>query len=295
MPEPDSRAEHVLFQLPREIRDEIYVYALDMPPYVELAVPALQYIPPILQQHPAILTESLETFYQINAFIVRDPDASLSYIFPDSTREHIDPKDHIHRLIINCSESLWFSKTVETPEDFEAVHRTHPDRLRWETLYELPRLQELTINMDKQRDMSLFTHDFGPIVYDLRETKPGFKFKFNLSFDPVLRACWDDPIWQTGNDAEHEDYQPMGHVDMTDLMELPTEEDWSYVDEYLNSYWRSRSMPQNRSIEQGLLDQFPPQRRSLAKYYAVKEPSLLRCLMAEHYKIFKSYRNEASG
>lgn len=273
--------------LPRELRDEIYADALKVTPPVELTLPAsLHWIPPVLQREPTLLAESLEAFYKVNTFVVNLKD-DLSNVFAGSPTVHAQPSAHIRQLIIICDES---SCTEDTMPKYEETNRTHPDRLRWEKLYEIPHLQQLTLRMEKSRDLTLQTGDFGPILYDLRAQRPGFKITFELSYDYILKKHWDDPIWTQFNGDPQSEYHPMGYVDMSDLMEPPTDEDLRHVQEYLKIYWDDKFMPMNRSIERGLLDETPEHRRILAAMYAVKEPALLRCLMAEHYKVYKSYR-----
>lgn len=69
----------------------------------------------------------------------------------------------------------------------------------------------------------------------------------------------------------------------------PTTEDEDYVQKYLYEFANIKAMPESRHFAMGLLDQSPASRRALAKYYAVPEPNLLRCLMRDH---FEFYRNQ---
>lgn len=284
----DSTIRTDLFlTLPRELRDEIYADALKVTSAVELTLPAsLHWIPPVLQKDPNLLAESLEAFYKTNTFIVNLKN-DLSNIFAGSPSIHVQPDAHIRQLIIICDES---SSTEDTLSKYEETNQLHQDRLLWEKLYDIPHLQHLTIRMNKTKDLSLQTGDFGPILYELRAQRPGFRVTFELSYDPILHTYWDDPIWAQFNGDAQSEYRPMGYVDMSDLMEPPTDEDWKHVQEYLKVYWEDRFMPTNRSIKRGLLDETPEHRRILAGMYAIKEPALLRCLMAEHYKVYKSYR-----
>lgn len=273
----------LLLSLPRELRDDIYADALWLPYLVELAQPTLlQWIPPVLQGHPILLAESLEALYKINTVTTNLADD----FFAGSTSVFAQAKAHIRTLVVHCDET---SSVVQTTlEAHEELMRTHVDRLRWEQLYEMPHLQELRIYMKKTRDATLDTHDFGPVLYELRARRPGFKITFHLTFDTILKSYWDSPIWTVG-ETSHQ-YEWMGYVNMSDLIEPPTDEDREYVDKYMYEYWEDKVMPPNRSIKIGLLDESPVHRRTLARNYAVKEPALLRLHTAEHYKVYKSCR-----
>ncbi|KAF1965262.1 hypothetical protein BU23DRAFT_32809 [Bimuria novae-zelandiae CBS 107.79] len=148
--------------------------------------------------------------------------------------------------------------------------------------------------MDKHRNDSLCTLDFSPILYVLRARNPSLSITFNLSFDTILWYHWDHGEWLefAGRAVPWptDEHQPMGYVDISDLMAPPSEDDVAYVTEHLEEYWTEKKMPQNRNIRDGLLDESPSNWRVLAKNYAVKEPLLLRCRMKEQFEVYRRYR-----
>lgn len=277
----------LFLKLPRELRDEIYADALKVPHPIKSALSILEHIPQPLRNSPIIFAEALETFYKVNTFLL-DLDAAELDALLGSTKTRGQPTDHIRHLIVKCTER---PTSIQSSEEYEAIGRSGPDRLRWEKLLRMQHLQDLTIWMDKKKDDSLYTLDFGPVLYNLRARKSGFRFTFKLSFDSILREQWNDPRWLLYGQAA-EPYQLMGYVDMSDLIDPPSEHDFTYVKEHLQDYWRGRKMPLNRGIVMGLLDGSPEHRRGLAKLYAVKEPEILRCLMAEHFEVYKRIRGK---
>ena len=272
----------LLLKLPRELRDQIFADAVHVSGSIELTDPLLQHIPPVLRYNSNILTEASQAFYRVNCFVLSLDDDSRD-VLAASTTMYAQPKDHIRRLVIKCTEC---AEPFTSPNRYEKTKRSCNARIRWQKLFEIPRLQNLTICMNKRSNDSLNTCDFGPILYTLRERIPALQITFHITYDLILREQWDNPIWidiPGGPDT----YQPMDYVDVSDLIAPPTEEDFVYVQEYLKDYWEDKMMPPGRNIVAGLLDESPVNRRALAREYAVKEPALLRCLMAEHYKLYQ--------
>jgi hypothetical protein len=178
------------------------------------------------------------------------------------------------------------------------MYRPTSSRLEWEKLLDPTHLQDLAIYMQKAQNSSLNTLDFGPILYSLRAKHPNINITFFLSFDTIIQSHldeWKRAMLENGNnylDPDAEPYRPMGYVDMSDLIAPPTQEDRNYVQEHLPEYVNTAGgMPAHRNIGSGLLDETPASRRELAKHYAVKEPALLRCLMRDHYDVYRKLQD----
>jgi hypothetical protein len=294
MPEPSWPTSAVclanrLSKLPRELRDKIYAEALNADCPIQLTGDWLQHIPPMLRKNSDLLPEALEILPKIRPFTL-DFD-NLQVDEQSWARTCINLND-IRHLDIKCTE-LEESFVFEDLEEYEKKYQNLPSRRLWAGLMQFPRLQTLAIYMQKTRDNgSLNTFDFGPILYSLRAKHPKIDITFSMSFDEILRERWYDPTWYTNDvSAEAPPYEPMGFVDMSDLIAPPTSKDDTYVQEYLSAYMNTGRMPWNREIGHGLLDESPANRRLLAKHYAVKEPNLLRCLMRNHFEVYQNRLN----
>ncbi|KAF9739512.1 hypothetical protein PMIN01_02146 [Paraphaeosphaeria minitans] len=288
---PTSALHHadLLLKLPRELRDKVYADALNADRRVGLTEDLLPHIPPILREYPHLLPEALEILTKTQTFAWSFDDPR---IYPlNWTRECVKPYD-VRHLDITCSEYIEHFD-LEGLDEHEIMYRDLSSRGLWERLMQFPRLQNLTIYMQKNmEDKSLNTLDFGPVLHRLRDKLPKIKVTFFLSFDEILRDSWNDAMWN--NDVLSADvppYKSMGFVDMSDLIAPPTAEDLAYVQEYLPEYVNTGRMPQSRHISTGLLDESPANRRALAKHYAVKEPALLRCLMRDHFEIYRKQQD----
>ncbi|CAI6342073.1 unnamed protein product [Periconia digitata] len=270
--------------LPREIRDEIYRYAVIRSSPFSLYGHHASYLPTPLTTSPQIQSEALETFYATNTFTLDlDTPASATGGYtaqwhpPSGRFSHARP--HIRHLMVDCGERY----SAYTGKAYEEFKSQSDDRQRWVQLLTLPRLETLTIRMQKMHQVSLFTLDFGPIVYKLRALHPRIRISFHISFDTRLRAAWDDPMWQAAEPpvtAPH--YQEMGYIDVTSLIVPPGEEDRAYVNEYVPS----GKMPGLPLTDLGLLGETVANRRVLGTHYTVKEPALLRIQMQEQYEAF---------
>lgn len=289
---PASALRHadLLFKLPRELRDKVYADALDADYPVGLTEDLLPHIPPILRENPDLLPEALDMLSKIRTFASHFDKIDLRGDALNWSRVCVSSCD-VRHLDITCSEYIEHFG-LEGLEEHENMYKDLICRRLWERLMQFPRLQNLTIYMQKMDDRSLNTFDFGPVLYSLRAKLSGINIMFLLSYDTILRERWNLPMWN--NDALSADvpsYKPMGFVDMSDLIASPTNEDLTYIQEYLPEYVNTGRMPQSRRISMGLLDESPASRRALAKHYAVKEPALLRCLMRDHFEIYRKQQD----
>ncbi|KAF1927991.1 uncharacterized protein M421DRAFT_165580 [Didymella exigua CBS 183.55] len=200
---------------------------------------------------------------------------------------------HIRNLIIHTQEAgLDLGRSqVDTLEDTEAMHSGSHFRRCWEQVLEFPRLEQLTIKLEKSNNDQLSWVSFTPTLSVLRERSPKLRVSLSVSFDGLLESYWSDPIWENatepGNVIEYP-YDPMGFADVTELIEAPTGEDFAYVEEHCPREFRTRG----QDILRGLLDETASQRRALAMHYVVKEPALLRVRIKEHYEVYKSMQLE---
>ncbi|KAF2451545.1 hypothetical protein P171DRAFT_478581 [Karstenula rhodostoma CBS 690.94] len=290
-PAPILHSADLLFKLPRELRDKVYADALDAHCPVGLTEDLLPHIPPILRENPSLLPEILEVLTRLKTFNLNCDDPHAAVL--KSPRVCVNPYE-VRHLNITCTEyaSILDHADFEDLEEHEKIYQRTVSRCDWERLLDFPRLQDLAIYMQKREDNSLNTFDFGPVLYSLRAKLPQIKITFFLSFDTILRNLWDDPRWNNGDiSADTPPYRPMGFVDMSDLVAPSTDEDLNYLLEHLSDYVHTGRMPGNRCIGTGLLDESPANRRALAKHYAVKEPALLRCLMRDHFEVYRKQQN----
>jgi hypothetical protein len=196
---------------------------------------------------------------------------------------------YIRTLVIHSQESGIDSsvgRKAKTMNALEHFHSKRHFRRCFEQLLSLPRIEQLTINLQKHNNEQFCWAIFTPILSSLRERSPKLQVSLNVSFDALLEAYWTDPIWENatepGNVIEHP-YDPMGFVDITELIEPPTPEDIAYVQEHCSG----QLMTPGQDILRGLLDETASQRRALAVHYVVQEPALLRVRIKEHYKAYR--------
>jgi hypothetical protein len=288
----------LLLTLPRELRDEIYKYTLIFSTPIPIKAPHFSGISPGFWKHNTLDVEAVEAFYSINTFTL-DLEADPSHALSEHWGPHPHMKEHICHLSVMCGERF----STKTASEYEQTNWSTRDRRRWTQLLELPRLKTLTINMQKLHESTLFTMDFGPILYKLRGTRPGIKTTFNISFDTKLQSVWDDPMWQQLNpnprpvavssssrflDPTPNRYQKMGYIDASDIVAPPSDEDKEYVEEYLPQ----KKLPPVPGAGLGLMSESVANRKVLAKHYLTREPALLRVLMEEHYHIYLKMEKE---
>jgi hypothetical protein len=220
---------------------------------------------------------------------LRDGLVSDSPWGPDPQHLHL-----IRHLLIRAPEARIFSPTLSGLEHECTVAKPEA-RQEWAVLLNLPRLESLTIELQKSITNAFAWANFSPIIYHLRSQTPKLrKIKLFISFDEILKSKWDvvsilDPV-RGGWVLQSEPYLPMGWVDVSELIAPPTDEDRAYVKEHVKG--GGVEDVGNRDVVRGLLDETPESRRVLAPFYVVKEPSLLRVLMEEHYEVFKRVRGE---
>ncbi|KAF2645596.1 hypothetical protein P280DRAFT_465399 [Massarina eburnea CBS 473.64] len=294
-PASPVRAE-LLLKLPRELRDGIYDHVLKQSGEVPLKASYLDGIPPLFWKDATLLAEALQNFYAVNTFVLSlETDAFKGLAKPWGP--YPEAKTHIRHLVITCGERYSIKSAAEYEETAWCSH----DRRRWSQLLELPNLRSLTVNLQKMHETSLFTMDFGPILYALRESRPGINITFNISFDEKLQSVFDDPWWSQFNhspqpvnqqfaafNAPPDRYKEMGFIDISELVAAPSEEDYRYVAEFLPR----KKMPAVPRAAEGLMSETAANRRVLGKYYVVKEPGLLRVLMEDQYRVYLKCEKE---
>ncbi|KAF2655580.1 hypothetical protein K491DRAFT_692781 [Lophiostoma macrostomum CBS 122681] len=272
---------NALLHFPREIRDMIYPYILTSSTPISLTTLNASPHPLTCPEttHPIIFAEALEAFYTCNTFIVHTTKHG-GFTSDTNSGPHPDLLHHqLRHLIVAAVES---TSRWEPPSDGHgAVYIAYGTAL-WTPLLSFPRLQSLTIRMQKSHDSLLVWEDFAPILFSLRERLPNLRIRVEMSFDALLRAAWESAVWI--DEEEAGPYQEMGFIDVTHLFEAPSREDREYVAEYLGGV---KKMPDSPTITRGLLDCTAADRRLLGVHYVVKEPHLLSLLMQEKYEEFK--------
>jgi len=309
------RFDLLLLRLPRELRDPIYHYALETSSPIPMRGSHFQGTSSIFQKNPTLYSEALEAFYKINTFTLTLPLNPLH--LSGAWGPYPQAKTHIRHLIVTADECF---PTRCSYEDYEQKYQGARYRRRWAQFLDVPHLQSLTVNLQKAHEDNLCTLDFGPILYHLRTLRPNLMLTFNISFDTLLDDYWNDPVWNLNSrdrgpfqaygsmfapspilgatnalggvvldlPLPGDAYEPMGFFDISGMIEPPTDEDESYVVQYLPS----RKMPPARSLKQGLLDETPANRRMLGKHYVAREPALLRLQMQQHYEVYMKYEDK---
>lgn len=286
--ERTSLKEHSLrlLRLPRELRDMIYPYLVAERNPISLSDSKPHPITDPTYSNAVVAPEALEAYYTHNTFILSIQPTKLP-LASQRWGPHLEvAQSHARSIIIAAEEPVKLLPPTLSFSDFEVQHANSPGRQIWRELLELPKLANLTIQMQKYYDDRFSWMLFAPVVMSLRQQKPDLEFHFTVSFDAHLEKFWNDPMWSRIPNIDMVDtYQPMGYIDMTELFDKPSQEDMDYVQEYLPD----KLMPRGRSIRSGLLDAVPAERRSLGHLYVVKEPNLLRVLMEEHFEVYKRY------
>lgn len=299
-----------LFRLPKELRDLVYadVFSDLAPvPLEDAEISSAGQALLALGGHPldpGFEEEVLESYHTYSTFSVRFPDhkdyaclikRGTDNTCPCTVRWLPEPQhyQYVRNLIIHAQEAgidpgrSHFSSL----EDLECMHSNNHFRLVWEQLLTLPRLEQLTIRLQKQNNDVFSWASFTPILSLLRERSPKLRVSLSISFDDLLECSWSDPIWENntepGNVVE-QPYDPMGFANITELIEEPTKEDIKHVEEYFPKEVKTTG----QDILRGLLDETASQRRALALHYVVKEPALLRVRIKEHYEVYKRMRSQ---
>ncbi|KAF3003570.1 hypothetical protein E8E13_006425 [Curvularia kusanoi] len=285
-------SKHLFLKLPRELRDLIYaeIFTNCSPP---ISLHNVQVEPAGLallaedKEDLELKPEILEALYTYSEFTIpfSDPKGSENTCSVGGSA-HPQYEEHIRKATVIAEEVDLRNAT--TLEDLETACLTDSNytRAQWESLLSLSRLEQLTIQLQKTVPDHLFWADFSPIIIQLRRNLPKVNIRFMVSFDTLLERVWCDPIWENYTEPGNVvglPYEPMGFVDVSELIEPPTEGDFAYVEEHL-SHDKSTY---GRDIVRGLLDETAPLRRGLALHYVVKDPELLRVRIAEHYEVYK--------
>lgn len=302
-----------LFGLPKELRELIYAEVFkDSTP-----IPLEWRISPAGESLLALGGRPLDPDFEEDVFKAYYTHSTFSIKFPEHQNSLCDitygdlrcscavdwlpsPQacQYIRTLIIHCRESGMDPRTLDTRRPhapktlsaFEDMHSQRHSRRCFDQLVSLPRLSHLTITLQKRNNEHFAWAIFTPVLYALREKNPTFQSKLLVSFDALLEAYWSDPIWENttepGNVVEHP-YEPMGFVDVTELVAEPTDEDRVYIAQHC----KGQVMTPGRHILWGLLDETAGQRRALAVHYVIKEPALLRVRIREHFEVYKKMKS----
>jgi hypothetical protein len=278
--------------LPRELRELVYTHGIvrDTLELTDRDISA-----PV--HHPAINVEWLEAMYAYSTCSVTFSDARElrdNGVQHSLFGNHPEYKRLIRYLVVNVLEAELGEEDLERAEH-ECVTRKPEARQEWNELLQLPRLESLTINMQKTKSSSFVWANFSPILYEIRERMPKLHVVFNISFDTLLENKWNIDLAQSEllrqwipRDITNDPYLPMGFVDLTALIAPPTNEDREYMRDNFLGPMDVGSV----DIVRGLLDEIPEHRRLLTEHYMVKEPAVLRVVMARHYEIYKRVRKE---
>jgi hypothetical protein len=282
--------------LPRELRDRIYFFIVYDDEPLDITNLSRQ-LPPC---NSALSAEWLEAAYTHRICRVTFSDPEL--LRRDQVKNSIwgpspEHKRFVRRLIVNASEvSLAQRENLEDYE-YDCVVQQPEVRQEWLKLLELPRLASLKIEMQKTCNVLCSWVNFSPVLCQLREDIPNLRLEFNISFDKILKAQWEDFAVNEGNAAEDAPYQPMGFADVSDFIGPPSAEDCEVMKVIMGSSAGSGPWVDHLRVDitRGLLDETPEGRRQLAPFYIVKEPALARVLIAEHYDVYKRLRGEKSS
>jgi hypothetical protein len=290
-------SKELFSRIPRELRDLIYAEVLSDAAPVSLR--DLQIGPGGLallaagDTGPDLKAEILEALYTHGTLIIpfSDPRGSeYTCCINSSTFPQLE--EHIRKAVILAEESEL--PCTESLEHLETLCRSNDlgkTRAQWEGLLRLPRLEHLTIRLQKKVSTHLSWADFSPIIVQLRKNLPKLKITFTISFDTLLERVWYDPIWENNTEpgnVQELPYDPMGFVDVTELIQPPTVDDFTYVEIHIAGDMSTYG----RDIVRGLLDETAALRRGLAMHYVVKDPELLRVRITEHYEVYSKMKIE---
>ncbi|KAH7395091.1 hypothetical protein DE146DRAFT_633445 [Phaeosphaeria sp. MPI-PUGE-AT-0046c] len=296
-PSNDTTIDHLLERFPRELRDIVYFYLI----HDDLSVP-FNLNEERLQSpfaDPALSAELLEAVFTHRPCRVTFCDPQLlesGRVTPALRGDNLPHRDCIRNLIVRVREpSRKVSHYGDAFEQLERFCATRSNKIRqeWDEILTLPRLESLTIELQKWGTESFTWFNFSPILYQLREHNPRMQSKLLVSFDEIMEPEWnlqanmeagvaDAELMRDLSPVPDDPYLPMGYADVSELIEAPTKEDYAYVEEHLHGLTDVKS----RDFMSGLMAETPSHRRLLAQHYVAKEPPLLRVLMAEHYKVY---------
>lgn len=303
--EPSSTShaiEHHVERLPRELRDAVYFHLVSS----DLATP-FHLNEERLRSPFADTTlsgELLEAVFTYRPCHVKFTGPSFlesGAVTSALLGANLPHRHSIRHLTVRAHETAEWGSNFEEQERYCTITRPAL-RQEWNELLLLPHLSSLTIELQKGKPEHFFNwFDFAPIVFHLRDRRPGIKIRFAISFDALLEPEWNvqAALYAGVEGAEllsevsptpEDPYSPMGYAEVSCLIQEPTAEDYAYVKEHLEGQREARG----REIVKGLLDETPEGRRTLAEHYVVKEPSLLRVLMGEYYGVYKRMRGEST-
>lgn len=276
-------------RLPRELRDLIYPYIVIEDTPIHLSRTAWH----LKITNPIVFAEYLEAVYTHNTVIVTFSDPiHIRYGTTPGSIWGLHPqfKQYIRHLVVETTEArLHETKLLQLERECTV---TNPEvRKEWTELLELPRLEDLTINMQKYSASQFAWANFSPILYQLRDNLPKLTITFNISYDRLLEIYWHDTVWPQSENTTEDDYEEMGYVEVSELIAAPSAEDKDYVEMYMKNEIRTKGID---AIE-GMLSESAANRRVLGPHYVVKEPALLRVLMEEHWQVYKKFREEKAS
>ncbi|KAJ8107778.1 hypothetical protein OPT61_g8632 [Boeremia exigua] len=280
---PHTFEEHFL-KLPRELRDLIYaeifadsaIVPLD---HVQTEQPGSASLTVVgMEATDGLGSEILEAFYTYSTFSVTFSEPGLDE-FAGSIGCSAFPQyeKHIRKLVVHATETNLGEGSLEELE-LACRRSQRSNRAQWEGLLQLPRLEQVTVYLQKQMNDYFNWADFSPVLVQLRESLPQLRISFQISFDAMLETYWHGPNWS--DDLTGVTYYPMGFVDVAELIAPPTAGDVAYVQEHLSGEMTTYG----RDALRGLLDGSVSHRRALAVHYVVKEPELLRVRIMEHFE-----------
>lgn len=292
----DTTLDHLVENLPRELRDLIYFHLISPTLSTPFDLNSSRLHSPFASS--TLSSELLESVFTHRPCRVEFSHAELlssGQVTPAIHGDGLPHRSSIRHLIVRAHETSGWGTDFHEQE--RHCTTTRPSlRTEWTSLLILPHLETLTIELQKSAPEHLFTwFDFAPIIYSLRELRPQLQIKLFISFDALIEPEWNHQahlyagLPEGGEYERHESpvpgepYLPMGYADVSCLIEAPTREDYAYVEEHLPEETEARG----REIVRGMLDETPGSRRRLAEHYVVKEPPLLRVLMAGYYGVYK--------
>jgi hypothetical protein len=268
-----------ILQLPRELRDMIWAYTVQQDEPINITNTTIN----LNASNTTILAELREAAYTHNTLIVTFPDSRQGNSLSSIWGAYPEYKRHIQSLIAEVRELPGYPKDLLTWERENACSLTSL-RKYWNQLLSLPRLESLTINMQKSSTRQFSWPVFAPVLCRLRSSLSKLHLTFNISYDNLLKNRWE-----MGDIVFDEEYDPMGYVDITELFKPPSQEDKQYVEQHYRGRRESIERDATGSL---LLD--TEDRRALATQRLLKEPELKRVMIEEHYEIFKRVEMEAT-
>lgn len=289
--------DHLVERFPRELRDIIYFYLISDDLSVPFNLNEERLQSPFTNL--ALSTELLEAVFTHRPCRVTFCDPQLLFsnqVRPALRGDNLPHRDCIRNLIIRAREAsreaACYGEDFEQLESFCTV-KSNMIRQEWHEILTLPRLESLTVELQKWSKRNFTWFNFSPIVYELRERSPRPQIKLLVSFDEIMEPVWnlqanleagvaDAELMRDLSPVPDDPYLPMGFADVSNLIEAPTGDDYVYVETHLPGFTEVHS----RDFVAGLMSESPSHRRLLAQHYVAKEPSLLRVLMAEHYRIY---------